>query len=125
MMLLLVMIGAALGAPTRWALDNAVKERRSGDLPMGTLTINIVGSALLGLLLAYAQYGGGSAALVALAGTGFCGGFTTFSTFSYETAELLQRRERAMATLYVGLSLIVGFAAACVGWYTGAAIWQG
>jgi CrcB protein len=108
MTLLLVAIGAMVGAPARFLLDRTVQARHHGPLPLGTLAVNILGSGLLGGLAGASA----SHSMLALAGTGFCGALTTFSTFGYETARLAERELRAMAALNVGLSLIAGLAAA-------------
>jgi fluoride exporter len=121
--LLLVMIGAAIGAPTRWLLDQAVSTRSSGVFPLGTWTINISGSLLLGLVLAANAFGPAPLAIVALLGTGFCGGFTTFSTFGFETIRLVESGSGLEAGINVVSSLAVGLLAAVAGWYVGQAIW--
>ena len=123
MTLLLVMIGAAIGAPTRWLLDQAVSTRSSGVFPLGTWTINISGSLLLGLVLAANAFGPAPLAIVALLGTGFCGGFTTFSTFGFETIRLVESGSGLEAGINVVSSLAVGLLAAVAGWYVGQAIW--
>ncbi|HVX38347.1 MAG TPA: fluoride efflux transporter CrcB [Gemmatimonadaceae bacterium] len=117
---LYVAIGAAIGGVARYLLAAFVQERAGLDFPFGTLLINITGSFLLGFLI---RITADSAAVTPefrlLLTTGFCGGYTTFSTFSYETAGQIQRAEYGRAALYVtgsvGLSLIgtfLGFAAA-------------
>ncbi|NKY55246.1 fluoride efflux transporter CrcB [Nocardia flavorosea] len=79
-----VVLGGMLGAPARYLLDRVVTAYTDSRLPLGTLAVNIVGSALLGVLIG----SGASDAVVAAAGIGFCGAFTTFSTFGYETVAL-------------------------------------
>lgn len=123
MTLLLVMIGAAVGAPSRWLLDQAIQSRHTSVFPWGTWTINILGSLLLGVLLGAAATGAAPARLVALAGTGFCGGFTTFSTFGYETVILAEEDSSLAAVVNVAVSLAVGLAAATAGWYLSHTIW--
>jgi fluoride exporter len=110
---LLVVLGAAAGAPSRWLLDQAVQSRHRGNFPVGTLAINLTGSFLLGILLGGSGSGSG---LVSLAGTGFCGGFTTFSTFGYETVLLAEQREYGRAVTNVVTSLGAGLLAAYAGW---------
>ena len=111
---LLVLLGAAVGAPSRWLLDQAVQSRHRGNFPTGTLAINAAGSFVLGLLLGAGSNGG--SALLSLAGTGFCGGFTTFSTFAYESVRLAEQREYGAAVANVVVSVAAGLAAAFAGW---------
>ena len=97
----LVSVGAAgsIGAVSRFGLDRTVKERRPGDLPLGTMIINLTGSFVLGVLTGLVIYHGAPTRLTLIAGTGFCGGYTTFSTASFETVRLLEeglRREAAI-----------------------------
>jgi fluoride exporter len=114
---LLVAVGAAVGAPCRWLLDRAVQGRRGGVLPVGTLVVNVLGSLLLGALLAATLRVDGPEQLVALVGTGFAGAFTTFSTFAYETVVLLDEGSSAIALANVALGVTAGIAAAFGGWW--------
>lgn len=124
MTLLLVMIGAAVGAPCRWLLDQAVSSRRDAVFPLGTLLINVLGSLVLGILLGAVSVGAGSAQLVALVGTGFCGGFTTFSTFGFETVRMAEDGSYAEAGLNVVASVAIGLVAAVAGWFVGQSVWS-
>jgi CrcB protein len=113
-------IGAAVGGMSRYLLAAFVQARAGADFPAGTLLINITGSFLLGFIMRYAlQTAMISPELRVTLTTGFCGGYTTFSTFSYETALLLEDGEYGRAALYVGSSVAIallftflGFAAA-------------
>ena len=115
-----VAVGGAVGCLSRYYLAQFIQQRAGTDFPAGTLVINITGSFLLGFLMRYAlQSGAISAETRAMLTTGFCGGYTTFSTFSYETALLISDGEYARAALYVGASVgvalvgtFLGFAAA-------------
>lgn len=117
MTLLLAMLGAAVGAPTRWIVDQAVQARRDTVFPLGTLVINTTGSLILGAIVSAGVRGMLGSDTIALAGAGFCGGFTTFSTFSYETVRLAQDGSRGLAALNVALSLALGLIAATIGWF--------
>ena len=94
---LLVALGAAVGAPLRFA----VASRFDGRLPWGTLVVNVAGSALLGVLSAMALSGHAAALL----GTGFCGGFTTYSAFAVQTHGLGPRAGTAYAVATIAASL--------------------
>jgi CrcB protein len=104
-----VALAGGAGAAARLVVDGFVRGRLGHSLPWGTLLINIVGSAALGWLAASSA----SAPWFAIAGTGFLGGFTTFSTASFESARLaLERRWAASVGYGLGtLALCVGAAA--------------
>ncbi|MDO3685431.1 CrcB family protein [Micromonospora sp. C28ISP2-4] len=112
MTVLLIAIGAAIGAPLRYVTDRAVQARHGSPFPWGTLAVNVAGSLLLGALLA-APVG---PAVTALLGTGFCGALTTWSTLSYETLRLARTGERHLAYANVALSVIAGLGAALLGY---------
>ncbi|GII06093.1 fluoride efflux transporter FluC [Planobispora takensis] len=108
---LLVALGAAVGAPLRYLTDRAVQSRRGAAFPWGTLTVNVIGSALLGALLALPVPGWA----MTLAGTGLCGALSTYSTFAYETVRLAGSGARLRAVLNVVVSVVGGLAAAGFG----------
>jgi CrcB protein len=117
MIVVWVALGAAIGAPARYLTDRAVQSRHDSVFPWGTLTVNLVGSFVLGLVGAMsAQL---SPAAGAAIGVGFCGALTTYSTFSYEILRLLEERAWFYATSNVGASLLGGFGAVGLGWATG------
>jgi len=115
MNVLYVAAGSALGGVCRYfvsALMNA-----STGFPWGTMTVNVAGSLLLGLvsgMLAHAS--GNTVAVRAFAVIGFCGGFTTFSTFSNEAFRMLESSQWLMFTVYVGTSLFAGIGAVMLGY---------
>jgi CrcB protein len=115
MTLALLMLAAAVGAPLRYVVDQAIQHRFPGAFPAGTLTINVSGSLLLGLLTGLAAHHGLAPQAVTVLGTGLLGAYTTFSTFSYETIRLLEDGAVAEATLNVVGSLALGLAAAAAG----------
>ncbi|GAA2856323.1 fluoride efflux transporter CrcB [Streptosporangium fragile] len=108
---LLVVLGAAVGAPLRYLTDRAVQSRHDMVFPWGTFTVNMAGSALLGFLLALPA----DAWVTALVGTGFCGALTTYSTFAYETVRLAGSGARLAAALNIAGSLVGGLGAAWCG----------
>lgn len=120
---LLVTVGAAVGAPARWWVDRAVTRAVAGrtgaqDVPWGTLTVNLVGSLLLGVV-AGLTVRLGTDVVALLVGTGFCGAFTTFSTFAVETVRLADAgRWRAAAANVVG-SVALGLVLATLGYAVG------
>lgn len=116
MSILLVFLGGAVGAPARYLTDRWVRARTGGGFPWGTLTVNVIGCFVLGVIAAGVTGRGWSAQVQALMGSGFCGGLTTFSTFSVETVELFQLRRASTAAIYVLLSCGLGIGAAACGY---------
>lgn len=112
----LVLIGGAVGAPLRYLTDLFVQSRRDSVLPWGTLSVNVAGSLLLGALASGVTNAGAPGWLLTLAGTGFCGALTTFSTFGYETVRLVEDGAWLEALVNVSLSLVLGFMACAGGW---------
>ena len=112
---LVVAAGGFFGAPCRYLLDRAVTRRVNSDLPWGTFVINISGSFLLGLLTGLTLSHHLSDLGRAMLGTGFCGAYTTFSTFTFETIRLVQDGRLLEAASNVGVSVVVGLAAATAG----------
>lgn len=115
----LVALAGGLGAASRLLLDGIIRTRVSSTFPWATIIINVTGSLLLGLLAGLAAGQLVSDAWFAVVGTGFLGGYTTFSTASFETVRLLQERKwlagalnglgvLAATTLVAGLGLWLG-----------------
>ena len=102
MLILGIAIAGALGAITRFLLDEVVQRRTHTARPLGTLVINTSGSLILGVLTGLALYHALPADAKTVLGTGFCGAYTTFSTFSYQTVRLARRAKRS--TSRVGTS---------------------
>ncbi|WP_433293641.1 fluoride efflux transporter CrcB [Actinoplanes sp. CA-030573] len=115
---LLVALGAAVGAPLRYLTDRTIQSRHESAFPWGTLTVNVAGSFLLGLLVGLPA----AAPWTALLGTGFCGALTTYSTFSYETLRLTQSNNTFYAAMNVLASLVAGLGAAGLGILTAQAL---
>lgn len=120
---LLVIVGAAVGAPLRYLTDQRVRARYGAALPWGTFLVNVVGSLALGILTGAALAGAAGSRLQALLGTGLCGALTTYSTFSYETLRLAETRHRRLAALNVAATLGAGLGAAFAGAALGRALW--
>lgn len=115
----LIALAAAIGGPTRYLTDRALRARFGATFPWGTLAVNVVGSFLFGLITAVAAMGRLDDAAVAALGTGFCGALTTYSTFGYETLRLVEGRFRLYAAANVVVSVAAGLGAACLGWALG------
>ncbi len=113
--LLAVAVGGFFGAPTRFLVDRYVTGRFASQLPWGTFLVNASGSLLLGVLAGLALAGSLPPLLVAGLGTGFCGAYTTFSTFSFETLRLAESGRLAEAGANLLASVGVGLAAAAAG----------
>jgi CrcB protein len=115
---LLVILGAAVGAPVRYLTDRAIQTRHDSLFPWGTWCVNVSGSFILGLLAAVASQHGLPSQVLALVGVGFCGALTTYSTFGYETVRLLESGSWFYASANVAASIVAGLGAA----YCGAAV---
>ncbi|WP_026930799.1 fluoride efflux transporter CrcB [Glycomyces tenuis] len=115
MTVLLVAVGAAVGAPLRYLVDRAVQSRHDSLFPWGTFCANTTGSFILGALAGAALAGASSDPVTALLGTGLCGALTTYSTFGYETVRLIGERARLIAVLNAAASVAGGLGAALVG----------
>lgn len=102
---LLVGLGAAVGAILRYDITKAIKNRISGYFPLATLLINLSGAFILGV---FAGMFVSSSNQYLLLGTGLCGGFTTFSTMSYETAILFREKRGGLALIYQAISISAG-----------------
>ena len=121
-------IGGALGAPLRFVTDRWVQERRFGDdertaWPLGTLTVNVIGGLMLGVIVGASRYGTLGAVPVAVMGTGFCGALTTFSTASVETIRLAEAERWPAALAVAASNLLLTMTAAALGLGLTAAIW--
>lgn len=109
------LVAAAIGAPSRYLLDGWVQDRTSGAFPWGTLTVNVSGCVLLGLLTGLGLYHGLDATTGTVLGAGGLGAYTTFSTFTFETIRLAEEGALDQAFLNAAASLLVGLAAASAG----------
>jgi CrcB protein len=111
--ILLLGLAGGLGAGTRFVVDGLVRSKLRTALPVGTIAINVTGSFLLGLVAGAVIVHAAPVELQAIAGTGFLGGYTTFSTASFETVRLIQSRRTGLALLNgIGTAVATGGAAA-------------
>lgn len=111
-----VAVGGAIGSVARFLLGPALQRSFDTVFPIGTLVINVLGSFVLGFLMRLVMEGVNLTPDVrAFLTVGLCGGFTTFSTFSYETMRLLEDGESVRAAAYVVLSVALALAAAFAG----------
>lgn len=106
-----VVLAGAIGAVTRFAVSEAIQSVSKPRYPLGTLFVNLTGSFAIGWIAA----GGEPKSTAALAGIGFLGGFTTFSTWMIETLRLEVTGMRAAAVLNVAVSTLAGIGLAAVG----------
>ena len=104
--LLLIAFGGAAGSVLRYLLSNI-----NTSFPWGTFTVNILGALLIGLLVGFASKGVLSPEMKLLLVTGFCGGFTTFSTFANESFGMMKAGDVLLTALYVGASVVIGIIA--------------
>ncbi|MCW0199943.1 fluoride efflux transporter CrcB [Sphingopyxis sp.] len=110
-----VMVGGAIGAGARHLAGQVMLARLGPGFPWWTLSINIAGSLLMGLLIGWLARSGGSDTTRLFLGVGILGGFTTFSSFSLEFWVLFERGQTAQALAYVLASVLVGIAACGAG----------
>lgn len=113
----MVFLGGGLGSALRFLISRGLN-KSSLEIPFGTLTVNIVGSLLLGLILGISLKSGAlSNNTMLFLATGFCGGFTTFATFSYENQVFLRTGDYANLAIYTLGSILAGFVAVFIGLY--------
>jgi len=115
MIALWIALAGGIGAAARLGVDGVVRSHTPGGFPWATATVNLTGSFLLGLVVGSALGDTWTSTL----GTGFLGGYTTFSTASFETARLALDRRYAAALAYGAGVLVLGVAAAAAGYIVG------
>jgi CrcB protein len=115
MIAIFTFLAGATGALARFLLDAWTKQRWRSSFPLATVVINVTGSLLLGALAGVVLFHGQSSTWQTIVGTGFCGGYTTFSTASFETVRLVERGERKLALLNAIGSLVLSVAACAAG----------
>lgn len=114
-MLWSIALGSAIGGVLRYLVSVAVQERAGPGFPVGTLVVNTSGSLLLGALIRLLGAPGIAPELRALFTVGLCGGYTTFSTFSFETTTMLERGEYFRGAFYVIASVALSLLAMWIG----------
>ena len=112
MNLLLLAIAGALGTVCRYEISKLLSWQQ---LPVATLIVNVLGSFILGFL--FAKYATHQQNIFTILGVGFCGGFTTFSTFSLDLFKMIQNQQYVDMFLYLALSVILGIAGIMAGVY--------
>lgn len=114
--LFLVGFGSCVCGIARYLSQQYVQKKFPSSIPFGTLSVNIIGCFLIGIIYAIAGKGNIlSPEMRLLLATGFCGGFTTFSSFAYENIALLKDGEIFYTAAYVAMSVIIGFVAVYIG----------
>lgn len=112
-----VALGGAIGSVLRFGVSEVMRRIPAlAGLPWATLSVNVLGSLVLGWFLRWAVAGDVTPQVRALVAIGLCGGFTTFSTFAFETATLLEAGQVGRAALYAGLSVGLSVAATFAGY---------
>ena len=111
-MFMLVGVGSFFGGGSRYLVQQFITKITSVPFPYGTMGVNIIGSFIIGIIFALSQRTNlVTTDIKMLLATGFCGGFTTFSSFSLDTFGLIRDGEFVYAFSYVGLTLLLGFSA--------------
>jgi CrcB protein len=110
-----VALAAGAGAVLRYLVDQIVQHHRRGDFPYGTVVVNVTGSLLLGLVTGLALHHGLGTTATVIIGTGLAGGYTTLSTWAWETVALAETGELLEASVNILASFAAGLAAASAG----------
>jgi len=113
--MLLIGTGGFIGSVLRYLASQYIQVRHLTSFPYGTLTVNVVGCFLIGLLFGLTLKGNLSSEWRMFLATGVCGGFTTFSAFSNETIELMREEQVLIAIAYVFASVLLGLSATFIG----------
>jgi fluoride exporter len=117
--LLLVGLGGFLGSVARYITTKVVDDKLNAVFPYGTLTVNVLGSFLLGIIYVLALRNTNLSENGRLfLGVGFCGGFTTFSAFALENFRLIHEKLVGTSVLYMSVSVVAGILALAVGVWT-------
>ncbi len=114
----LIAVGGAIGALSRYAISGATYRQLGGAFPWGTLSVNLIGAFVIGLLWGFSENGDISSDLRSFLFIGILGSFTTFSTYSLETMNLFRDGETGLALLNILMGNLLGIALALVGFIT-------
>ncbi|MEN7549251.1 fluoride efflux transporter CrcB [Rapidithrix thailandica] len=116
--LFVIFLGGGLGSMFRYLVSKLINEQFVWGFPLGTFTVNVLGCFFIGLILASLEkYESLEAEWGLMLATGFCGGFTTFSTFALENNTLLQQKAYGLFVAYVLASLILGVVSVFFGFW--------
>ena len=113
--ILLVGVGGFFGSISRYGVGQLFSKFVNSGFPAGTFAVNIIGSFIIGIVLGAFEQNNISDSWKLLIAVGFCGGFTTFSSFAYENFSLLDTKQFLVSTLYISLSIVVGLFAVFLG----------
>lgn len=115
--IMLVALGGAAGSVARYLLSKAIQDTAATAFPWGTMAVNVAGCLLIGLLYGLASGDGArlGADLKLMLTVGFCGGFTTFSTFANESLTLAKTGDALLSAAYIGSSVALGMLAVMAG----------
>ena len=111
----LVAIAGAIGAPARFLLDGWVQRRADATVPIGTLVVNLSGAFFLGLITGVFHAGNLSLHTQQIVGSGLLGAYTTFSTVTFESVQLMENAEWRTLSIYLVTTVLGGLCAAAVG----------
>jgi len=114
-LILLIGTGSFLGGSFRYLLSQFVQGRFLSSYPYGTFTVNIIGCFIIGLVFALSGKYNLSPEWRLFLATGICGGFTTFSSFSFETMAMIREGQYLYSFLYIGSSIFLGLIAVYLG----------
>ncbi len=116
-LLLIVFAGSGLGGVARWTVQSLIIQRISSAFPLSTLVVNISGCFIIGMIYGLSAGNELSNGWKLALTTGFCGGFTTFSTFSFENLQLLKNGNYGLFAINIIASVLLGIAAVIAGLY--------
>ena len=114
-LILFVGLAGSMGALSRYLLGRYIAERIISQFPLGTLFINVTGAFLIGLLFTLTARNFMNVNVQTILATGFLGGYTTFSTMSWEGVQLARGGSTSLSSLYLGGSVLLGLLAAVLG----------